>query len=368
MKETLKAIEYRFYPTKDQVQMLEQTFGAVRFVWNNKVARFNEFSLCGPVRPDYSIKQLKEQFSFLSEVPYNALEQKLQDFKEFKNQFFKKNRKIKVERPRFKSKKDSKQSFRLNENGFKIHKDKLFLGKRIGHVKIKGSLKIDEIPNIRSVTVSRRGHRYFISVLYKSFIKPKEKTGLSVGLDLGLIHFLTDNYGNKLDNPKYLKKYLGKIKKQQKHLSRKKKGSNNFLKCKKKLNSLHYKVVNKRNYFLHLLSNTLVNNFDIIAIENLQVKNMVRNKKLSRSISDTSWSKFTSMLSYKCNWYDKQLVKVNTFFPSSKTCSCCGYKLESLPLDIRAWNCPECGESHDRDVNAAKNIHNEGLRLLGLQT
>lgn len=358
MKEVTLRESYAFYPTRRQERALASTFGCIRFIWNNYVSIFNSKT----EKVYKTIKELKLEYPFLSEVPYNALEQKLQDFNQLKAQYFSKTRKKKIGRPKFKSKRDSVQSFRLSVNGFKLKDGKLFLGKRLGFAKCKGSTSLDTLTNVTSVTITRKSTgKYFISFCYKAFKKEKSKTGKSIGIDLGLTHFMIDDSGNKIENPRFLRNGLVKIRKAQKALSRKKKGSKRREKARIKLSLLHEKVSNQRKHFLHNLSNKIVSENDIIYVEDLSVSNMVRNRKLARSICDASWSAFVSMLEYKSSWYGKSFHKIHRYFASSKTCSECGYQNESMDLSIREWACPDCGTRHDRDVNAAKNVLKRGM-------
>jgi putative transposase len=362
-KQVIRAQKFRFYPTKSQEEILAKTFGAVRFVWNKRLEAFN--NLNGPDFGSCSIKELKEIYPWLTEVPYNALEQKNQDWIQTKKQFFSKTRKVKLGRPKFKSK-TGKQSFRLSQNGFAVTADGLKLAK-LGFVKIRSSLKIQEIPNIKSVTVSKDGPRYFITVLYSGIINTLPKTGRSCGIDLGLTHFYTDNQGMKIENPRFLIKSLESIKAIQRKLSKKKKGSRRFNKLKSKLNKLYYKVRCQREYFLHRESTRLLKNYDTICIEDLSVKNMLQNKQLSKSISDVSWSLFTSLLKSKATWYGKEVITINKYYPSTRICSVCNYENFNLTLADRDWLCSDCGSHHDRDHNAARNILMQGLEIQSRQ-
>jgi putative transposase len=361
MPEILKAFKFRLYPTPTQEQLLNKTFGCVRMVWNQRVETFNNWIPNQVSVHDKTIKELKTEFNFLAEVPYNALEQKLQDWRSTKSQYFNKKRKIKLGRPQFKNRK-GRQSFRLSTNGFSIKDNNVFAAK-FGKLKLVGH-EIDQLPleTCKQITISKDStNKFFASILVQINVEPKPLTGKMVGIDLGLKELFILSDGIKIDNPKYFRENQAKLKKTQQHLSRKTKGSSRRNKQRIKVAKVHEKIKNQRKHLLHTVSTKLITDFDVICVENLNVKGMVKNHKLAKAISDASWSSFITMLDYKCNWYGKTLVKIDRFYPSSKTCSCCGYKVDKLGLEIRDWICPSCNMEHDRDINAAKNILAKGF-------
>jgi putative transposase len=217
-----------------------------------------------------------------------------------------------------------------------------------------------------SVTISKNNcNQYFISIVIETEIQPKPKTNKVVGIDLGLKSFAIQSDKIEIENPKYLGESQAKMKRIQKHLSRKVKGSNRWHKLRLRLAKLHLKVANQREWFLHNYSTFLVNNYDTICIEDLNVAGMMKNHKLAGAIGDASWSRFVKMLEYKCRWYGKEMIKVDRFYASSKTCNVCGYKNEGLTLSDRAWECPQCKTLLDRDLNASINILNYGRQSSG---
>lgn len=354
----LRAYKYRIYPTQEQQVLLAKTFGCVRVVWNQLAENFNNNN-----KDAVNEKTLKEQeqFFFLKEVSAATLQQKRMDFVEFTKQFFNKNRKVKLGKPKFKSK-TNRQSFRLPNQKFTLNqKTKQVRLEKIGWIKVAMDRFIPEDADYRSITVSKTPTgKYFVSILVKTELNPMPSTGKVVGIDLGIKDLLVLSNGQTVNNPKWFRENQAKLKKAQKHLSRKKKGSNRRSKQRIKIAKIYEDITNCRNYFLHNLSTAIVKTFDFIAVEDLNVAGMIKNRKLSKSISDASWSTFVSMLSYKCDWYGKMLVKIDRFFPSSKTCSNCGDKLDSLTLNTREWTCSSCGSHHDRDLNAAINILKKG--------
>ena len=361
----LKAYKYRIYPTKEQEVLLAKTFGCCRFVWNKLVENFNNKS-----KELVTEKTLKDQeeFEFLKEVSASTLQQKRMDFVEFKKQYFNKSRKAKLGRPQFK-KKSNRQSFRLPNQKFSLDSERSLVRlEKIGFLKIVMDRIIPENADFRNITVSKTPTgKYFVSILVEQELNPIPSTGKVVGIDLGLKDLFILSNGQVINNPKWFRKNQAKLKKAQKHLSRKTKGSNRYTRQRIKVAKVHEKITNTRTYFLHNVSTALVKTFDVISLEDLNVSGMLKNHKLAKSISDAAWATFVSMLEYKCKWYGKMMVKINRFFPSSKTCSSCGHKEDKMPLNVREWNCPSCGSKHDRDLNASINILKEGWRIISNQ-
>ena len=358
----LKAYKFRIYPSNDQEVLLAKTFGCCRFVWNKLVENFNNNS-----KEFINEKTLKDtpEFEFLKEVSAAAIQGKRLVFDEFKKQFFNKKRKVKLGKPKFK-KKSNRQSFSLSYQKFKLDQENgLVRLEKIGWVKVVIDREIPENADFRNITVSKTPTgKYFASILVKQELNPIPSTGKVVGIDLGIKDLFILSNGQVINNSKWFRKNQAKLKKSQNHLSRKTKGSNRYIKQRIKVAKIHEYITNSRTYFLHNVSTALVNTFDLIVLEDLNVSGMLKNRKLAKSISDASWSTFVTMLEYKCNWYGKMLVKINRFFPSSKTCSSCGFKQDKMPLSVREWTCPSCGSKHDRDLNASINILKEGWRNL----
>lgn len=343
-----KSYKFRIYPNKTQSIKLNQTFGCVRYVWNQFVESFNK------LENHSSIKELRNINNFLKEVSAGALQQKERDFIELKKQYFNKKRKTKIGRPQFKSKKKSKDSYRLPNQKFQLLSNKIKLEK-IGNVKIKFDRVLPEDVKFLSCTISRnKVKEYYVSVLVEQDIISKEKTNKSVGLDLGIKEFMTTSDGLQVkmfdfgDNQ-------AKIKHLQRHLARKNVGSTRFNKVKNKIAKEHLEITRKREWLLHQISNYLVNNYDKIVIEDLNISGMMKNHKLAGAIQKQAWSIFVSQLQYKAKWYDKEVIKINRWFPSSKLCSICGCLKDNLKLSDRVYTC-DCGNVIDRDLNASLNI------------
>ena len=363
MSNKLKAYKFRLYPNRTQEVLLNKTFGCVRFYYNQQVAQFNTYDKETNPMPYFKTStELRNEIEWMKEVSAAAIQQKEMDFKEYKKQLFSKSRKKKIGFPKFK-KKSNRQSFRLPNQKFKVIGNKIQLEK-IGKVK----MVVDrELPcgKLMSVTISKNpSGQYFASILIETKIDYKPKTNKEVGCDVGVKTFSTQSDGIEVDNPKYFSKSQAKLRRLQQHFSRKQKGSKRRDKCRLKIAKLHQKIVNQRDWFLHNYSTYLIENYDRVFIEDLNVKGMIKNHKLSKHISDASWSKFFQMLQYKANWYGKEVIKVNRYYASSKTCGC-GVKNENLKLSDRVWTCNSCGTENSRDHLASQNILKEGRKSLG---
>ena len=375
--ERLKAYKFRIYPTEEQEIFFAKTFGCVRKVYNlmlnDRKKAYEE------VKNDPSKKMIfptpakyKKEFPFLKEVDSLALANaQLNLDKAYKNFFRDKS----VGFPRFKSKKNPVQSYTTNnQNGTVALIDSKFI--KVPKLKSLVRIKLHRQPKgmIKSATISRHASgKYYISLLCKEEINELPKTNSAIGIDLGITDFAILSDGQKIDNNRFTSKMEKKLKREQRKLSKrallaKNKGiplseAKNYQKQKRKVARLHEKVMNQRTDFLNKLSTEIIKNHDIICIEDLNVKGMLRNHKLARSISDVSWSSFVAKLQYKADWYGREIIKVDTWFPSSQICSECGHKDGKKSLDIREWTCPICHTHHDRDINASINILIEGLRI-----
>lgn len=363
-----KSYKFRLYPNLEQRILFEKTFGCSRFIWNqmlaDKIAHYEETGETLKNTP----AQYKSQFPWLKEVDSLALANVQLNLNKAYKSFFQSGFGF----PRFKSKKTT-QSYKTNsQKGLIAISDGKVKLPKVGWVKVKAHRQPKGL--IKSATISKTAAgKYFISILCEEEIVPLPKTNSNLGIDLGLENFAILSTGEKIENPRFLISLSKKLAKEQKILSRrellaKKKGvklseSSNYQKQKSKVARLHEKIANQRKDFLQKLSTTLIKNHDVICVEDLASRNLMKNHHLSRAIGDASWTEFVRQLHYKADWYGKKIVTISRWFPSSQLCSSCGEKSGKKALSIREWTCESCGVRHDRDINASLNILKEGLSL-----
>jgi putative transposase len=362
-----QSIKARIYPTDVQTEKLSQFFGCARWWWNyalNQTTTTYKETGKGLSREGLNalLPALKKEFVWLGECHSQVLQSVTLNLTKAFINFFEKRSKY----PNFKSK-HGKQSIQYPQ-GTKFA-DRLIYLPKLGWVKIELHRPLDG--EVKTVTISKNpSGQYFAAILTEKdgeYPSPSSE-GNAIGIDLGITDFVITSTGSKYPHPRHIKKHESNLKRKQRKLSRKVKGSNSRNKARKLVARIHQRISNSRQDFLHKLSHKLVNENQVIVVEDLAVKNMVKNHCLAKAISDCGWSSFVGMLDYKCERSGKILVKVDRFFPSSKTCSNCYHRVSSLPLEVRNWTCSNCGTLHDRDVNAAQNIKAEGLRILSLGT
>ena len=360
-----KGVKFRIYPNKEQQNLINQTHGCCRLIYNKGLSMRNEAyengTKIGYSQTSAMLTELKkhEDFAFLKEVDSIALQQSLRDLDRSFVNFFQKR----AAHPCFKSKHNRHQSYRTINQGGNIRIIGRYLKlPKLGLVKVRQSMEVGKINNVTIEHTPTGKYFAVLNVEFEPQLKPNN--GGSIGIDVGIMDFYSDSNGIVVENPKYLEKSMRKLIREQRKLSRKQNGSNNQNKQRVKVALVHEKITNQRNDFLQKQSTMLMRENQTICIEDLKVKNMIRNHKLAQHISSASWSKFFDMLSYKAAWYGNDVIKVPTMYPSSQTCSCCGYKNPLVKnLAIRKWECPNCRKQHQRDVNASINILNKGLQL-----
>ena len=362
-----RAYKFRFNPTPEQEVILAQTFGCARFAYNHMLrlrtdAWYKDQKRVGYHETSAALTELKKQPEtiWLNEVSSVPVQQALRHLQTAFANFFQKR----AAYPNFK-RKDGKQSAEYTTSAFKWDGRALKLAKMDAPLNIRWSRTLPKAVRITTVTVSKdTAGRYFVSLLCDDEILPKKEVSPKVGIDLGLSSFAILSTGEKIDAPEHFRTNEAKLAKLQRRMAKKQKGSQRRAKAKLKVARLHAKITDSRRDFLHKLSTRLINENQVIAVESLSVKNMQRNRCLSKSIADAGWSEFVRQLEYKARWYGRELIGIDRWYPSSKRCSDCGHVVKAMPLSVREWACPECGAIHDRDINAARNILAAGLAVL----
>ncbi|GGZ17713.1 RNA-guided endonuclease InsQ/TnpB family protein [Streptomyces poonensis] len=363
-----RAFKYRFYPTDAQAAELSRTFGCVRKVYNLALAARTEAWVLRAERVNYNATSAMltawkktEELAYLNDVSSVPLQQALRHLQTAFTNFFAKRAKY----PRFKSLKKSRKSAEYTSSAFRFRDGKLTLAKMTEPLAVVWSRPLPEGAQPSTVTVSQdAAGRWYVSLLVEDpAVQPLPAVGTAVGVDVGLDHLLTLSTGEKIANPRYERRDRARLAKAQRELSRKAEGDGtNRGKARKKVARIHARIADRRSDTLHKLTTRLVRENQTIVIEDLTVRNMLRNGKLARAISDAAWSEFRGQLEYKARWYGREVIAVDRWFPSSKLCSSCGVMRDKMPLNVRTWTCA-CGTTHDRDVNAAQNLLAAGLAV-----
>ncbi|MFE0459202.1 RNA-guided endonuclease InsQ/TnpB family protein [Kitasatospora sp. NPDC058965] len=361
-----RAFKFRFYPTDAQAAELARTFGCVRFVYNKALAARSEAWTIRRERVGYNATSAmltawkkSEELAFLGEVSCVPLQQALRHLQGAFANFWRKRAKY----PTFKSRKKSRKSAEYTASAFRYRDGHLTLAKMADPLDIVWSRPLPQGQSPSTVTVSQdAAGRWFISLLCDDHPSMPAPVHAAVGIDVGIISLVTLSTGEQVINPKHERRDRDRLARAQRELARKAKGSNNREKARRKVARVHARIADQRRDFLHKLTTRLVHENQVVVIEDLTVRTMLKNGKLSRAISDASWSELRTMLEYKTGWYGRELITVDRWFPSSKRCSACGSIRNTMPLSVREWTC-DCGAVHDRDVNAAKNILAAGLAV-----
>lgn len=361
-----RAYKYRFYPTPEQQEQLAQTFGCVRYVYNRALAERSrawtqEQRRVTHADTDKMLTAWKRdpETAWLKDPSKGPLQAALRNLQSAFDSFWRKQTKY----PQRKKKGKTKDSATYFRGTFTYRNGELKLAKMGAALNIAWSRNLPEGADPSQVTVSKdSADRYFVSILVDDTITPAPATNKQVGVDAGITTLLTLSTGEKITNVKAEKKDREKLARAQRELSRKQKGSKNRAKARLKVARVHARIADRRRDNLHKVTTTIIRENQTIVIEDLAVRNMVKNHSLARAISDAAWTQLRSMLEYKAAWYGRELIAIDRFYPSSKTCSSCGVIRDSLPLNVRSWVC-SCGAQHDRDVNAARNVLAAGLAV-----
>lgn len=364
--EQKRAYKYRFYPTEEQKQLLARTFGCVRYVYNWALrSRTDRYFQDGErwyyAQMSTALTALKKQedHQWLNEVSSVPTQQALRHLDRAFLNFFE----GRAEYPTFKKKRHD-QAAEYSRSAFQWDGKQLTLAKMHEPLDIHWSRPLPEESKPTTVTITKdSANRYFVSFLVQEDIKPLPMTSQMVGLDLGIKSMVVESNGHTHGNPRFFARDEKKVARAERRKAKKKKGSKNRAKARLKVARLQKKIADRRRDYQHKLSTKIIRENQIVCVESLAVKNMLKNDKLAKAISDVGWGEFVRQLEYKANWYGRTLVKIDKFYPSSKRCHACGHILDSLTLAIRSWTCPQCGTSHDRDINAAKNILAAGLAV-----
>jgi putative transposase len=366
-QQVMRAYKYRFYPTDAQAAELARTFGCVRKVYNlaleaRTTAWYTEQRRVSYVQTSALLTEWKhsEDLAFLSEVSSVPLQQALRHLQGAFAAFWDKRARY----PRFKSRKRSRQSAEYTRSAFRWRDGQLWLAKMGEPLAIVWSRRLPDGAEPSTVTVSKdAAGRWFVSLLVETTVKALPRTTTAVGVDAGITSLVTLSTGERVTNPKHERRDRERLAKAQRRLARKAKGSANRAKAKVKVARVHARIADRRRDHLHKLSTRLVRENQTVVIEDLTVRNVVRNHSLARAISDAAWRELRGMLEYKCQWYGRDLIVIDRWYPSSKTCSGCGHVATKMPLSVREWACTYCGMPHDRDINAASNILAGGLSV-----
>ncbi|WP_031406494.1 RNA-guided endonuclease TnpB family protein [Thiomonas sp. FB-Cd] len=363
-----RAYRFRFYPTPEQVDALARTFGCARFAYNHMLRLRSDAWMLRQERVGYhetsaALTMLKKtpEHAWLNEVSSVPVQQALRHLNTAFSNFFAKRARY----PSFK-RKDGPQAAEYTTSAFRwdAGRRELRLAKMDTPLDIRWSRTLPKVAKLTTVTISRdTAGRYFAALLCDDVVTSRKAASGQVGIDLGLTHFAVLSSGEKVASPKAFRRCEARLAVRQRRLARAKLGSKNRAKLKLKVAALHAHITDARRDFLHKLSTRLISENQVIAVETLSVSNMQRNRSLAKSISDASWAEFVRQLEYKAQWYGRTLIGIDRWYPSSKRCSVCGHTKTTMPLCVRTWACPECGTTHDRDINAARNVLAAGLAV-----